>query len=473
MSHEINFDGHGNIILSVNWRQVVKVAAVAAVTVASAFLPIAGLTGASRICLMIFVGAAGLWVTEAIPPFATATMVIVVSVYVLGAPAGPLQLDRTGVLTSYQIFLNPIASPVLVLFFGGFILAVAAAKHGLDVRLAKVFIKPFGHQPRMVLLGVILTTATFSMFMSNTATAAMMIAILGPLFKHFEGRDPFKKALVLAVPFAANIGGMATIIGTPPNAVAASILGQMGHPVSFVRWMMIALPVTIVLLMILWALLIAVFRPRTDHLEVLFPDPVRVTWDLVVVVITFAVTLFLWLMETVIGVPAAVVAMLPVMVFTMLGIIDRDDLKRIEWHVLILIAGGLTLGVAMSHSGLSALLSEGLSRVPLSGVALVVAVAVVSVVVSNFMSHTAAANLMIPIVTSMAVVSPVLGAVAVALACSLAMSLPISTPPNALAFATQTVETKDMVRYGSMVSIVGMIVMLLALVAAHSALHVL
>ena len=119
MSHEINFDGNGNIVLTVNWRPIVKVLAVLAITIASGYLPLEGLTTASRICLMIFVGAAGLWVTEAIPPFATATMVIVLCVYLLGQPEGPLHLEPTGITTSYQIFLNPIAvsmsmfSPVL------------------------------------------------------------------------------------------------------------------------------------------------------------------------------------------------------------------------------------------------------------------------------------------------------------------------------------------------------------------------
>jgi sodium-dependent dicarboxylate transporter 2/3/5 len=295
----------------------------------------------------------------------------------------------------------------------------------------------------------------------------MMIAILGPLFHRFEGRDPFKKAIVLAVPFAANVGGMGTIIGTPPNAVAASLLAQTGHPVSFVRWMMFAVPIVVVLLFVLWLLLLRVFKPRSDHLDVLFPEGVRVTWDLVVVVITFSITVFLWFMEPVFGIPAAVVAMLPVMVFTMLGIIDREDLRNIEWPVLILIAGGLTLGVAMQASGLTDALVGDLSRIPFSTAPLLATIAVFSLVISNFMSNTAAANLMIPLVVSIGAITPTTGAVTVAFACSLAMSLPISTPPNALAFATQVVETGDMVRYGSVVSLVGLAVMLTALLFAH------
>ncbi len=463
MSHEINIDADGNIVLKVNWKATLKVFVVLALAISAGFLPLEGLTTASRICLMIFVGAAGLWVTEAIPPFATAIMVIVLSVYLLGQPGGPLGLDPSGIVSSYQIFLNPIASPVLVLFFGGFVLAVAATKHGFDVRLARAFVKPFGTHPSMVLLGVIFTTALFSMFMSNTATTAMMIAILAPLFKHFEGRDPFKKALVLAVPFAANIGGMGTIIGTPPNAVAASVLGQIGHPVTFIGWMLIAVPIVIIMLLVLWFLLIKIFKPRTDHFEMLFPENLVLTWDLVIVVMTFSLTVFLWLTGPLFNIPSAVVALLPIMIFTMFGIIGREDLKKIEWHVLILVAGGLTLGVAMKHSGLSDLLVGYVTLLKVSPSMLLVVFCFFAIVISNFMSNTAAANLLIPIVTSLAVISPSLGAIVVALACSMAMSLPISTPPNAIAFATQAIETKDMARYGTVVSAIGIVVMLLVL----------
>jgi sodium-dependent dicarboxylate transporter 2/3/5 len=220
MPEPIQIDEQGNILIKINWKRTLKVMLILILSWIAYYLPIEGLTDASRICLMIFVGAAGLWVTEAIPPFATAIVVVVLNVYLLGQPGGPLDLGWQGVTDSYRIFINPIASPVLILFFGGFIMAIAASKHGLDLTLARAFIKPFGTRPSMVLLGVIVTTAIFSMFMSNTATTAMMFAIFAPLFSHFENRDAFKKALILAIPFSANIGGMGTIIGTPPNAIA-------------------------------------------------------------------------------------------------------------------------------------------------------------------------------------------------------------------------------------------------------------
>lgn len=456
----IVIDKEGRVVLRFRWKRLLKVLVVLGLAIGSYFLPLADLTVASRLCLMIFVGAAGLWVTEAIPPFATAIMVIVMSIYLLGNPGDPLSPDSGGLGNSYQIFLNPISSPILVLFFGGFIMAIAASKHGFDVRLARAFLKPFGTHPKMVLLGVIIITALFSMFMSNTATTVMMVAILAPLYMHFEGRDPFRKALVLAIPFAANIGGIGTIIGTPPNAVAASVLGELGHPITFFSWMLIGVPVAIVLLFLLWIILIKVFKPREDHFEILFPENLELTWDLVLVVATFTVTVSLWLTQPLHKIPSGVVALIPIMVFSIFRIITRNDLKKVEWNVLILIAGGMTLGVAMKSSGLSDVFIKIITASGLSPILLLIALIVFSVIISNFMSNTSAANLLIPIVTSFSFFSPMIGAVCVAFACSLAMSLPISTPPNAIAFATNEIETKDMVKYGSAVSFVGVLLMI-------------
>ncbi len=465
MPRPIQFDEKGNVLLSVNLPALLKVTIIAALAAASYFLPLPGLETGSRICLMIFVGAAGLWVTEAIPPFATGTMVIVLCIYLLGIQAESLGLSPEDAVHGYRIFLNPIASPVLVLFFGGFILAIGAAKHGFDVRLAKAFLRPFGQKPKMVLLGIIIITGAFSMFMSNTATTAMMIAILGPLFSRFEGRDPFKRALVLSVPFAANIGGIGTIIGTPPNAVAASVLGESGYPISFFQWMLIGVPVVIVLLFFLWFMLITIFKPRSDELELLFPEKTEMTWDLLLVVITFIVTIGMWLTQPLHGLPSAVTALLPIMIFTMFGIIDRDDLRSVEWHVLILIAGGMTLGVAMKSTGLSDVLVNLITSAGFSPWTLLIIIILFSLALSNFMSHTSAANLLIPIVTSLSTISPAIGAIGVAFACSLAMSLPISTPPNAIAFATREITTSELVKYGTIVSVVGVgVIYLLILV---------
>lgn len=290
----------------------------------------------------------------------------------------------------------------------------------------------------------------------------MMIAIISPLLGQLGGRESAKKALVLAVPFAANIGGMGTIIGTPPNAVAASVLQQMGpaYEISFLSWMLLGVPLVAVLLVVLWVILLLVFRPAREPLEIRFPEVLEVTPGLAVVVLTFTVTVLLWLSQPLHGVHPAVVAMLPIAAFTAFGIIDRNDLKMLDWDIMILVAGGMTLGVAMRESGLSDVLVKQIPFAGLPLISLVGTVVLVTLLLSNFMSHTSASNLLIPIVTAVAGFSPRLGALAVAFAASLAMSLPISTPPNAIAFATRAVTTREMAKYGTLVSAIGTVLLL-------------
>lgn len=423
-----------------------------ALAIGVTLLPIPDLTSAQRIMLGIFVGAAGLWVTAAIPPFATAILIIVLEVYLLGMVNGGLE----GVET-YQVFINPIASPVLVLFFGGFILAIAASKHGLDQRLAQAFLQPFGQRPAILLLGVILITGLFSMFMSNTATTAMMITIVAPYCRDSRSQETFAKALILAVPFAANIGGIGTIIGTPPNAVAASILADMGHRVSFVHWMAIGVPIAALLLLVLWGVLLLRYPLAEVQVDISFSAPLRMGRRLLIVTGTFTVTVLLWMTEPLHGAPAAVAALLPVAVFTVTGVIDSQDLKRIDWDVLILVAGGLSLGVGMEKTGLSHFLVDLVPFGSLSPIALTVAFGVVTVLISTFMSNTSAANVLIPIAVAIAVWSPLVGAVTVAMIASLGMGLPVSTPPNAIAYATGRVAYKEMTVMGTTLSVLGLL----------------
>ncbi|TVR51142.1 MAG: DASS family sodium-coupled anion symporter [Puniceicoccaceae bacterium] len=442
----------------------VKVLVVLALAAGSLLLPLEGLGPSGRVMLAIFIGAAGLWITEAIPPFATAIAVIVLQIYLLGLPGSPGHEAIEG----YQIFLNPLASPILVLFFGGFILAISMSKHGLDKRMAMLLLKPFGRRPAGLLLGVIMITAVFSMFMSNTATTAMMIAILAPIYTRAEKGDPFIRALLLAVPFAANIGGIGTVIGTPPNAVAASVLGGMGYNVTFIGWMIIGFPLAVCLLMILWLVLLKLHRPGTSERDLNFADELRIGPRLIIVGVTFATTVLLWMTEPLHGIPSAVVALAPIFVFTTTGIITRHDLKSIDWDVLVLVAGGLSLGIGMERSGLATYLVDLVPFETLPLTALMLVFAVVTVVISNFMSNTSAANLLIPIAAAIAVWSPVVGAMVVAFSASLAMSLPVSTPPNAIAYASGLLRTSDMARTGTLLTFVGVAFVLTAMVLLNA-----
>ena len=409
----------------------------------------------------IFVLAALLWVTEALPLFATALVVIGLEIILLANPGSWSGFGfANGMNPNYKDILSPFSDPILILFLGGFILARAAVKEGVDRALASSVLRIFGQKPIMVTLGLMLITATFSMFMSNTATTAMMITLVSPLLVNIPTEDPFRKGLLLCIPFAANIGGMGTPIGSPPNAVAIGFLRNAGQPVGFLDWMLIGVPLALLLLLLAWLVLNRIYRsPAKDlqlqaHAEKIKPRG----WFVVAV---FCVTILLWLTDQWHGLPTAVTALLPVILFTATNIIDRKDYNNLEWHILALIAGGIALGLGMQLSGLDKVL---ISLIPGGSGLIFLMLIVATVLLSIFMSNTAAANLIIPLGITLAAAAPegsgsqmVIYGVSIALASSVAMALPISTPPNAIAYAKGIIETRDFVKVGGFLSLMAII----------------
>ncbi len=363
--------------------------------------------------------------------------------------------------------MGTFADPIIMLFLGGFFLAAAATKYRLDLNLAKVLLKPFGTNPKFVLLGLMSITALFSMFMSNTATAAMMLAILAPVLALFAPEDKGRAAFALSIPIAANIGGMGTPIGTPPNAIALKALQGAGFDVSFGTWLMFGIPYVIILILFAWVLLLWLFPISQKTLELKVGGKFLKTPKAIIVYITFAVTVFMWVTgKGLHGLDSNAVAMIPIAVFALTQVITKDDLKEMSWDTLWLVAGGFALGLALQDTGLAKNLIGSIPFDQWSPMLLMVGTGVICLFMANFMSHTATAALLIPIV---AVVAVQLGGslgdlggvtallVSVAFASSLGMSLPISTPPNALAYATGLVSTKGMAITGVVLGIVGMV----------------
>ena len=409
----------------------------------------------------IFVLAALLWVTEALPLFATSLLVIGLQIVFLANPGGWDGFGfAAGNAPGYRDILAAAADPVLLLFFGGFLLAQAAVKVGVDKSMSALMLKPFGQGPALVLAGVLCVTALFSMFMSNTATTAMMITLVSPMLSQMPTGERFRKALVLAVPFAANIGGMGTPIGSPPNAVATGFLQKAGHDVDFLKWMIVGTPFVLVILASTWLLLWFFFRPTVSGLKVKLEQQQvsRQGWFVVAV---FVVTILLWLTDKLHGLPAAVVALVPAVAFTSTKLLDKTDINSLEWNVLILIAGGISLGAGMQMTGLDKLIVHALPIGPgSSGFAVVVVLVFATMLMSTFMSNTAAANLLLPIGISTAMTlgdgfGEVRVAMDIALAASLAMALPISTPPNAIAYSKGEFTAKDMIKVGALIGVIG------------------
>ncbi|WP_028024157.1 SLC13 family permease [Enterovibrio calviensis] len=432
----------------------------------SAF-PFETLTVMQQRAIALFLMAALCWVLEPIPIYATSVLVIVLELLFLSdkgliwfrADAGTPEF---GGLLHYSDIMATFASPIIMLFLGGFFLAMAATKYRLDINLARVLLKPFGHKPQMVMAGLMLITAVFSMFMSNTATTAMMLAILTPILMLFKPNDPGKIAFALSIPVAANIGGIGTPIGTPPNAIALKYLSGE-NLITFGEWMAFGVPFVIVMLVLAWVLLSKLFPSNESSISLSIKGKFLKTPKAITVYVTFAVTVLLWLMGSSHGMNSYTVALIPVAVFSMTGIINKEDLKKVSWDVLWLVSGGFALGLALDKTGLAQLMVHSIPFEDFAPELVLLGAAVLCLVMANFMSHTATANLLMPIMAALGMSMTSLSSLGgettliliVTFAASLGMSLPISTPPNALAHATGHVNSHQMAKVGVVLGVVG------------------
>lgn len=431
-------------------------------------IPIDDLTLIQHRLLAIFLLAALLWVFEPVPVFATSILIIALELVMISDKG--LHLFRSppaghdiGELMKYTDIFSAFSSPIIILFMGGFALAIAASKYELDNNLARVLLKPFGTQPRFIMLGLMLITAVFSMFMSNTATTVMMLALLGPIVASAPKGDLGIKALVLCIPIAANTGGIATPIGTPPNAIALQYLTG-SNSIDFFSWMMMGLPFVIIQLTLAWFLLQKLFPSSEKQMVLKLNGTFQKNWRAIVVYITFAATIVLWMTTSLHGMNTYVVSIIPLAVFTLTGIMGKEELKQINWDVLWLVAGGIAIGIGLDKTGLASALAHAIDYSSLSPISVVITLSLVCWLMANFMSNTATANLLMPIAaaigTSMESLASIGGIqsllVVVAFSASLGMILPVSTPPNSLAYSTGLIESKDMAKTGLIIGVVGL-----------------
>ena len=446
---------------------------------------IEGLNTVQQRIIAIFAFATLMWIMEVVPSWATSVSIIGLML-VFCSNSGVKWMcnpDEVGPLLDYKGVMACFADPVIMLFIGGFILAIAATKTGLDAQLAKVLLKPFGKRSEMVLLGFLLITGLFSMFVSNTATAAMMLTFLTPVFKQLPPEGKGRIALALSIPVAANLGGMGTPIGTPPNTIALKYLNDpdgLNMGLGFGQWMMFMVPLVILLLFIGWILLRKMFPFTQKTIELNIEGGMKPGLQSKIVIVTFIVTVLLWLLDSVTGINSYTVALIPFVVFAMSGIISRKDLEEINWSVIWMVAGGFALGYGLNQSGLADLAVKSIPFGDFSPLFILLLSGVICYLLSNFISNSATAALLMPILV---VVASAMGdkldaiggtstvLIGVAIASSSAMVLPISTPPNALAYATNLVQQKDMARIGIIVGIISMVAGY-ALLYAMGILHV-
>ena len=481
--------------MSVNIGKTVKLVAVLLVFLVIWLLPstafgIPDLTILQQRMIAIFVFAAMMWILEVVPAWVTSVLIFMIMLFSVSDsslaflvnpdnfPAPERALDEatgqvTGVagLISYKSIMACFADPTIILFLGGFILALVASKSGVDVTLARIMLKPFGTNSNVVLLGFMLVTAIFSMFVSNTATAAMMLTFLAPVLKSLPSTEKGCAALALAIPIGSNIGGIATPIGTPPNGIALGYInkaiseGGLGYNVGFLDWMVVMFPLMIVILFISWALLRFSFKFTSKKIELKIEGGAEKGWHTNVIYIILILTILLWCFGKPLGLNVYVVAFFPFAAFATLGFINHKDLQQIDWAILWMVAGGFALGLGMDKTGLADALIKAIPFNTWPVFLVLIGGGFICWVLSTFISNSAAAALMVPILVAVGkgmeshfqglggLISLVIG---VALSASFAMALPISTPPNAIAYSTGLIKSSQMAKIGLIIGVVSM-----------------
>jgi sodium-dependent dicarboxylate transporter 2/3/5 len=373
--------------------------------------------------------------TEIVPPF------VPILVLLVGTPVllGPL-----GEAYRLPAVLTWPADPVVALFAGGLSLGLAAQRHGIDTAIAREILRLSGGSQRRLLALVLLGTATMSMWMSNIAAAAVLLTALRPAVSHLEIGHPFRRAVLLGVAVGANLGGIATPIGTGPNAIAIAAAWER-HPITFLGWMTFALPLVIGMLLLAYAILSLRYRVHgTFEQRALVRGPRSRKANAVVVV--FSVAVAAWISEPLHGLSAPLVALAVTLALFGSGLLGRRDLGALDWSTLGLIGGGISVGKLIERSGLFAQVTEIVDWTTLPPLLWLGGLVVISALLSALMSNTATTALLVPLAMTLDA-SPAT-AVIIAISASFGMPFTISTPPNAMAYGAGGLTARDLLWVG-------------------------
>ena len=426
------------------------------------------------------------WVTEAVPIAVTALLPVTL-------------LPLMGVM-DITAAAAPYANPLIFLFLGGFMLAAALQRWNLHRRIALHILGLAGHSLDRLVAGFMAATAGLSMWVSNTATAALMLPIGVSVLVLLEEQEltsdhsrNFARALLLGIAFGANIGGMATLIGTPPNALLAGYLAeQHALQIGFVQWMAVGLPAALLLLLACWWVLCRRAFPlparHIEGIEALLERQRSALGTMSApewrVALVFAAVALAWLGRPLLelllpgaGLSDPGIAVLGALLLFLIpatgGLLQWENTSQLPWGVLVLVGGGLSLGAAITSSGLSEaviVMLGDLGGWPLW--LLIALVASLGLLLSHVTSNTATAATLLPLAAALALTleqSPLLLSVPVALAASCAFMLPVATPPNAIVFGSGRLEVADMVRAGWQLSLVALVVVTLVTLALAEA----
>jgi len=413
-------------------------------------------TAILRLTSIIAATCLALWLSEVVPPFVPTFLLCTLTALVLGP------LDKN---FSLPHVLSWAIDPVLALFFGGFVLGVAAERYGFDRSLANLALRSAGRSFAKFLLLVVLLTAFLSMWMSNIAAAALMLASLHPLLRSFDVDDVLRRAMLVGIALGANIGGISTPVGTGPNAIAIAAISETS-PISFIGWMSFALPLSGGMLLLGFALIWfrtrvyqASWAGRPERLNDDFPGtdnvPITIRAKAAFLIILTATVAF-WLSEPLHGIPASVIALASASILFVTGLLKKEDLLRVDWSTLLLIAGGIALGKLLEQSGLIKVVAANIAWNEMNTTLALFLLCLTSATLSALMSNTATAVMLIPL--AYALIPAPSTAILVAIAASFGMPFVISTPPNAMVFGEGGVRFSDLFIPGIVIMLLGCLI---------------
>lgn len=415
---------------------------------------LSSMTEPQKVTAIIFFVAAILWIFELIPLYATSFVIVILEVLWLlpkieGAKAGT--------------FLSPFFSTTIILFLGGFVLAKGLESYKIDELVAEKILENTGGRPGLTLFAFLAVSGFLSMWMSNTAVTALMLAVTLPVVRKLADKN-YAKALLISIAFGANIGGMGTPIGTPPNAIALDYLKKAGVGINFARWVAFAFPFVVILTIIAWLFLYFFFPHKVEKVEMhVSADTTRRRDPRVkVIIIVSLLTALLWLTESIHKIDAAYIALLPVLIYFSFNILERKDFNSLSWDVLILMGGGLSLGEAFKVSGLGSYIVNSLGLTNLSFTGQLALLAGITAIITNFMSNTSTAALIIPLAMGLSLdpVHQAILVVSIGLSASASMLLPISTPPNAIVYSSGELKVMDMFKTGFAILVLQILILL-------------
>ncbi|MFV8828006.1 SLC13 family permease [Alkalihalobacterium sp. APHAB7] len=447
-----------------------------------------GLSPEARAVLASTVWIATWWITEAIPIPATSLLPIVLFP-ITGA------LDSGSVTSSY-------GNSIIFLFLGGFLIALAMERWDLHKRIALTIISIIGTSTQRLVLGFMVATGFLSMWISNTATAMMMVpigtAIIYQVSRSLKEKNVgianedknFGRAMMLGIAYAASIGGLATLIGTPPNMILAGVVNELyGIDISFADWMMFGLPLSIILLGLAWVYLIKFAFPvqmktlpgGDELIREQKKSLGKTSFEEKAVLTIFSLAAFAWITrsflldglipgidDTMIAITAAAILfMIPSLSKRGTFLLDWETAKKVPWGILLLFGGGLAIAAGFRESGLAAWIGNQLTVV--EGVHFLLVVTIVTALVmflTEITSNTASATMILPIMASLAFaidVHPYALMIPAAIAASCAFMLPVATPPNAVVFASGHLKMLDMARAGFWINMIAIVVIVIAI----------